>query len=119
MSSTAVIDPTAQQTDEPDGQDPEKGKLFEVPRVGILLDETDPTVIRISFSGKVDLERASKTDVDWYNQLRAGKPFTLNVAGHVATTKTTHRRDGEGDVDSVVQVKSLTIDSVTGLEQTS
>jgi hypothetical protein len=116
MSATA-IDPTTQQnddyTEQPDGQ----LKAVDVPRVGILVDETDPTVIRVTFSGKVDLERGTKSDVEFFNQLRAGKPFELTIAGHVAGAKTTHRRDSEGDVDAVVQSKSLVVDSVTGLEQ--
>lgn len=115
MSATA-IDPTAVQDDDYTETTDGQLKAVDIPRIGIILDDTDPTVIRVSFSGKVDLERGNKTDVDWFNQLRAGKPFTLTVEGHVATTKTTHRRDSEGDVDAVVQVKSLTIDSVSGLE---
>jgi len=111
-----VVDPTAVQGDPFKGPDPDTGRLLDVPRVKILTDDTDPTVIRVTFSGKVDLTRSNSHDVDWYNQLVAGKPFSLTVEGHVAGSKTTHRRDSEGDVDSVVQTKSLTIDSVTGLE---
>jgi hypothetical protein len=95
-----------------EGQDPNKGKLFEVPRVGILIDETDPTVIKLSFSGAVELDRTNADDVGFYNRLTAGKDVSLEIEAHVGTTKTTHRRDSEGNVDAVVQSKSLTVHSI-------
>lgn len=95
-----------------DEQDVPEGKLFEVPRVAVVIDDTDPTVLKLAFSGSIDLERGQSRDVDLYNSLKAGKPFTLQVEGHVGTTKTTHRRDSEGDVDAVVQTKSLIIHSL-------
>jgi hypothetical protein len=98
--------------DELQGQDPEKGKLFEVPRVGILIDETDPTVIKLSFSGGIELDRSNADDVSFYNRLTAGKTVSLEIEAHVGTTKTTHRRDSEGNVDAVVQSKSLTVHSI-------
>jgi hypothetical protein len=107
----AGVDPTA--TDgQPDGQDVEKGKLFEGPRVGVIIDETDPTVLRLAFSGKIELERSNAGDVEIYNALKAGETRTLSLDVHVAGAKTTHRRDGEGDVDAVVQTKSLIVHSL-------
>lgn len=110
MSATA-IDPTSQQ-DTPDGQDPESGKLFEVPRVGVLVDETDPTVLKLAFSGAIELERGNASDVAFYNRLNAGQTVALRVDAHVAGAKTTHRRDSDGNVDAVVQSKSLIIHSL-------
>lgn len=113
MSATA-INPTEQQTDT--GQDPDSGKLFEVPRVGVLVDDSDPTVIKLSFSGALELTRANPKDVQFYNDLQAGRPATLTIEAHVAGQKKTHRRDSEGDVDSIVETKSLVVHSITGLE---
>jgi hypothetical protein len=94
------------------GPDATKGKLFEVPRVGVIIDETDPTVIKLSFSGGIELDRTNADDVSFYNRLTAGKTVSLEIEAHVGTTKTTHRRDSEGNVDAVVQSKSLTVHSI-------
>lgn len=91
----------------------ETGKLFEVPCVKVILDEADPTVLKLSFSGSIDLERSAAQDVDFYNRLKDGKPANLEIAVHVAGAKTSHRRDSEGDVDAVVQTKSLVVTDVT------
>lgn len=103
---------SAQPNDEPDGQDPDKGKLFEVPRVKVTLDESDPTVLKLSFAGGIDLDRTIATDVEFFNKLKAGQTKSLAIAVHVAGAKTTHRRDSEGDVDAVVQTKSLIVTDV-------
>jgi len=92
--------------------DAPEGKLFEVPRVKVIVDQADPTVLKISFSGSVELERASKEQVEFYNALKAGKASQLAVTVHVAGAKTSHRRDSEGDVDAVVQTKSLIVTDV-------
>lgn len=94
------------------GEDPDKGKLFEVPRVKVAIDETDPTVIKLSFSGSIELDRTDATDVEFFNKLKSGKPASLAVAAHVAGARTRHRRDSEGGVDAVVQTKSLIVTDV-------
>ena len=94
-----------------EGQDADKGKLFEVPRVAVIVDDTDPTVLKLSFSGGIELERGH-ADVELYNSLRSGQTVTLSVKAHVAGAKTTHRRDSEGDVDAVVQTKSVIVHSL-------
>ena len=94
------------------GPDADKGKLFEVPRVKVIVDDSDPTVLKLAFAGSIELDRAKADDVKLYNDLKAGKPATLKVEAHVAGAKTTHRRDSDGDVDAVVQTKSLTIHSI-------
>lgn len=116
--ATAVETPpeTDIDTDQTEGQDADRGKLFDIPRVGILIDETDPTVIRLAFSGKIDLDRTIASDVETYNALKAGQTRTLNLDVHVAGAKTTHRRDGEGDVDAIVQTKSLVVHSLNSTE---
>ena len=98
--------------DEPDGQDVDKGKLFEVPRVKIILDESDPTVLKLSFSGGIDLDRTIARDVEFYNKLKSGSSANLAISVHVAGAKNSHRRDSEGDVDAVVQTKSLIVTDV-------
>lgn len=89
----------------------EKGKLFEMPK--ITVDETNPTAITIAFSGSITLDRSQKDDAAIYNKLVHGKLFDLRVSGLVAGSKKTHRRDSDGNVDAVVETKSLVIDSIT------
>ena len=89
-----------------------EGKLFEVPRIAVLIDESDPGVIKIAFSGSVELDRTNGGDVDFYNSLKAGKDADLNVSVFVAGPKNSHRRDSDGNVDAVVQTKSLIVHSV-------
>lgn len=88
----------------------EKGKLFEMPKIEI--DESNPTAVTIAFSGSVTLDRSQQSDIDLYNRFKAGKVFDLHVSGFVKGPKTTHRRDSEGNVDAVMQTKSLVIDSI-------
>jgi hypothetical protein len=95
-----------------EGPDAEKGKLFDVPRVRVIVDETDPTVIKLAFSGSVELDRTSGKDVAFYNDLAAGQECELVIYCHAAGATMRHRRDAEGDVDAIVQTKSLV---VTGL----
>lgn len=92
--------------------DPDTGKLFEVPRAKVIVDLTDPTVLKLAFSGAVDLDRGNAKQVDFYNKLRAGDPAEMVVSVHVAGAKQIHRRDGEGDVDAIVQTKSLIVSDV-------
>lgn len=94
------------------GPDAEKGKLFDLPRVAIVTDETDPTTLKIAFAGSVELDRSIPDDVSFYNRLIAGQDGELRVTVHVAGAKTTHHRDSEGYVDDVIQTKSLIVHSV-------
>lgn len=115
--TTAALSEAATGADEEidgtsSGPDADKGKLFEVPRVAVILDDSDPTVLKIAFSGGLELDRAIAFDVETYNAWKAGQTVTLTVEAHVAGAKTTHRRDSEGDVDAVVQTKSLIIHSL-------
>lgn len=97
----------------PAGQDPEAGKLFDVPRVKIVVDKADPSVLKVAFSGQIELERGVASEVDFYNRLRAGKGADLQVHVHVAGAKRTHRRDSEGNVDAVLETKSLIVTDVS------
>lgn len=101
-----------QETHEANLKAEQDGKLFEVPRVKVVVDETDPTVLKLAFAGSIDLDRTVKADVDFYNRLVDGKTADLQISVHVAGAKTIHRRDSEGDVDAVVQTKSLIVHSV-------
>lgn len=94
------------------GEDAEKGKLFEVPRVAVVVDESDPSVLKVAFSGNIELDRAKPNDVSFYNDLVAGKNADLHIEAHVAGSKKSHRRDSEGNVDAVVETKSLIIHSI-------
>jgi hypothetical protein len=96
----------------PKGADEQEheGKLFELP--AIVVDESNPTAVSIAFSGSIVLDRSQKSDMDLYNQLKHGKIFDLQVSGLVKGSKKTHRRDSEGNVDAIVETKSLVIDSI-------
>jgi hypothetical protein len=93
-------------------EDAEKGKLFDIPRVGIIVDDSDPTVIKLAFSGSVELDRGNGKEVGFYNDLKAGQSAELVVTVHAAGATMRHRRDSEGDVDAVVQTKSLVVSDV-------
>lgn len=94
------------------GPDPDAGKLFDVPRAKVTVDDTDPNVIKLAFSGSVELERGKPDDVATYNRLAAGRNVDLRVQAFVAGPKTTHRRDADGNVDTVIQTKSLIVHSL-------
>lgn len=115
MSATTQ-DPPAGFAETPSGVDPEPdpdtGKLFDVPRVNVIVDDTDPTLLKLAFNGSVEIERGDKEWVDFYNTLRHGRSSDLTVTVHVAGTKKTHRRDSEGDVDAIVETKSLTVTDI-------
>jgi len=98
--------------------DPDSGKLFEVPRVKVILDESDPNVLKLAFSGSYELDRDDKAQVEAYNRLRHGQEATLNIDVHVAGATKKHRRDSEGDVDAIVESKALVVSHVhLGLEE--
>jgi len=99
-------------TNGPAGEDVDRGKLFDVPRVKIVVDDADPTVVKLAFSGSVELDRSNAEQVAFYNKLRAGQSIELVITAHVAGAKMRHRRDSEGDVDAVVQTKSLVVSDV-------
>jgi len=94
------------------GPDAELGKLFDVPRIAIAVDDADPNVIKVAFSGGVELDRDNAAQVQFYNRLRAGQEAELVVTVHVAGAGNRHRRDSEGFVDAVVQTKSLIVSDV-------
>jgi hypothetical protein len=100
-----------EQHDAAEGQDAEKGKLFEVPRVAVTIDEADPGVLKLAFSGSIELDRSKPDDVAFYNSLIAGRDAALAISAFVAGPKNSHRRDPEGNVDAVVQTKSLIVHS--------
>ena len=91
-------------------------KLFEVPRVAVLVDETDPTVLKLAFSGSVELERGNAQQVEFYNGLGAGGEVSLRVVAHVAGAKKVHRRDSDGYVDAIVETKTLVVTDVFHVE---
>jgi hypothetical protein len=94
------------------GPDPDAGKLFEVPRIKVVVDTTDPTVVKLAFSGSIELDRSNEQEMRFYNQLKAGQAHELVVTVHAAGAQMRHRRDSEGDVDAVVQTKSLVVSDV-------
>jgi len=93
-------------------EDAEKGKLFDVPRVMIEIDTSDPSVIKLAFSGSVELDRTNRQQIDFYNRLKAGSESEVVVGVNVSGARKTHRRDGEGFVDAVVETKSIRVTDV-------
>jgi hypothetical protein len=87
-------------------------KLFEVPRIAVELDESDPNVLKLAFSGTVELNRGDASEVEFYNGLKSGEQRELRVEVYVAGAQNRHRRDAEGDVDAIVQTKALVVGSV-------
>ena len=75
-------------------------------------DKTKPSTIKVNVNGTIDLDLSQKADVDFYNQLQPGKLITRETTFFVASVKTTHRRDSEGNVDATPQAKSLVVDGV-------
>jgi hypothetical protein len=94
------------------GPDAESGKLFEVPRVKVDVDRADPTLLKIAWSGSVELDRGNGKQVGFYNDLKPGQSMELVVTIHVAGARKVHRRDSEGDVDAIVETKSLVVSDV-------
>jgi hypothetical protein len=88
------------------------GKLFEVPRIAVELDEADPNVLKLAFSGTIELDRGNAGDVEFYNGLTPGETAELRVSIYVAGGQNRHRRDPEGEVDAIVQTKSLVVGEV-------
>ena len=94
------------------GEDIERGQLFDVPRVKVLVDESDPNVLKLSVRGAVELDRTNREQVEFYNALKAGHEAELVVTVHVAGSRKVHRRDSEGDVDAIVETKSCVVTDV-------
>jgi hypothetical protein len=92
--------------------DPDLGKLFDVPRIAVIVDESDPSVLKLAFSGQYELDRTNQQQVEAYNRLLAGESRELSVTVHVAGATMRHRRDAEGFVDAIVQTKSLVVSDV-------
>jgi hypothetical protein len=93
-------------------EDVDKGKLFDVPRIGIEIDESEPSVVKLAFAGGVELDRSNRQQIELYNRLKAGSENEIVVTLHVAGAKKTHRRDSEGYVDAIVETKSLIVTDV-------
>ena len=102
MSALAAAPTGAEEAEQP-----KPLKLFE-----ITPDPAKPTLVSVSISGKIKLDLSQKSDVDFYNALTAGKNVILPTHFFVASTKKTHRRDSEGNVDAVPESKSLIVDLV-------
>lgn len=102
--------------DEPE-PNADTGQLFDTPRAHVDVDDADPNVIRLAFSGSIELERSNPDDVRVFNAFREGRTFPLSIEVFAAGVKLTHRRDTEGNVDSVVATKSLRVDSLTSTDE--
>ena len=103
MSALAAAPPGAEEQEPQE----EPRRLFEIKEYS-----TRPSTIRIAISGAIELDLNRKEDVDFYNTLEPGKLVTREATFFVASTKTTHRRDSDGNVDAVPQIKSLVVDGL-------
>jgi hypothetical protein len=88
-------------------EEPTPLRLFEVKP-----DPAPPTLIAVNISGTIQLDLSQKSDVDFYNSLEGGKTVTYETEFFVASTKKTHRRDKDGDVEATPESKSLIVDLV-------
>lgn len=102
MSALAVA-PTGADENE----NVEQPKLFE-----IKAETTRPTKINVNISGVIELDLSIESDCAFYNSLKPGKTVSFPTDYYVASVKTTHRRDGDGNVDAVPQSKSIKVDLV-------
>ena len=87
----------------------DKGQLFEVPRVTVLMDDSDPTILKLAFSGSYELDRDNAGQVEAYNRLRAGQEALLSLTVRVVGAQKHHRLDSEGDLADIVEAKRLTV----------
>ena len=69
-------------------------------------------MLKIAWSGSVELDRGNGKQVGFYNDLKPGQSMELVVTIHVAGARKVHRRDSEGDVDAIVETKSLVVSDV-------
>jgi hypothetical protein len=81
--------------------------------IDIKPDKAKPTLIKVNVSGAIKLDLSQPSDVEFYNALVAGKLIELPTTFFVASTKKTHRRDSDGNVDAVPETKSIIVDGVT------
>jgi hypothetical protein len=81
-------------------------KLFEVPRVAVDPDTSDPDVLRLAFSGTVVVDRSDPNDVAFYNALASGAVGKLTVTYYAAGAQNRHK-DGV-----VTQTKAIVVDEV-------
>lgn len=98
--------------------DAEKGALFskeQYDREDLQIDKIDGESvdkIKVKLSGSVMLDRSDPADVALYNRLRLGKECELRIAGSVSGSgggKTTNK---DGDLDAIVGVKTVNVDSL-------
>ena len=87
-------------------------RLFEVPRLEVVFDVSDPSVLKLAFAGAVELDRTNQAQVDLYNALRPGEQVEVIVTCDVRGTRKLHHRDSEGDLDDIVETKALAVTDV-------
>jgi hypothetical protein len=95
-------------------EDADRGLLFELPREPIVIDESDPGIVRISFSGTYEYDRTNAEQIGFYNRLRAGREQQLVVVVHVSGARKEHKLDGEGYPSEIVETKRLVVREVFG-----
>jgi hypothetical protein len=82
-------------------------RLFELPPVE--QDDASPDVLRLAFSGAVELDRTDEEDVRLYNSLAAGGIFNLELRVDVAGVVIRHKRDGRGLPSTVTHSKAIAV----------
>jgi hypothetical protein len=68
--------------------------------------------IRVDFSGSVMLNRMDKADVALFRKLRLAGEVELRVAGKVSAVKDGFTTSKEGDLDALVETRSVKIDTL-------
>lgn len=110
MAAAVEAPPAGPFVDDKPEEETTATKLFELR--AITIDETQPNILKLSFGGSIELTRTEAEWVDFFNKLADGKVATLKLGVFVAGSKKTYRRDGEGNVDAIVQTKSVKITDV-------
>lgn len=76
-----------------------------------LFDDLAANLIRIGFSGTIDLDPTLEEDLALYERLSLGRPVSLTVHGYTSAKQGSYKEDAEGEVTvtgkAVVKVHSV------------
>jgi hypothetical protein len=98
--------------------DPEGKALFDRTKYqnpGLRIDEVDGQEVDkiwLKFSGRVALDRTKADDVALFNKARLGAELELRVSGTGARVGTGYTTSKGGDLEAVVGVREIRIDTV-------
>lgn len=115
-ASNAVVKP--EPPNEPGAQASETAPLFDRSKYDneeLALPKVDGEgidKIRVDFSGSVMLDRMNKDDVALFRKLALASECELRVAGKIAAVKDGFTTNREGDLDALVETRSIKVDTL-------